>query len=101
MAPHARALSAIVEEDVKAALTAALLLLSACASPILDDPTATPVQYGVRYGRPRDGGSEPIPLPPPPVTAICRDDYFSYSDKRREACVRHGGVRQWVNRPAE
>lgn len=85
---------------MKAAL-AALLLLSACASPILDDPTATRVQYGVRYGRPPDGGAEPIPLPPPPLTAICRDGYFSYSDMRREACVGHGGVREWVNRPAD
>jgi hypothetical protein len=37
----------------------------------------------------------------PPVTAICRDGWVSYSRHRRRTCAGHGGVRDWVNRPAE
>ena len=36
----------------------------------------------------------------PPLTAICRDGWFSYSQHRSETCGGHGGVAEWVSEPA-
>ncbi|MCX7357775.1 MAG: DUF3761 domain-containing protein [Alphaproteobacteria bacterium] len=40
-------------------------------------------------------------MEPVPVTAMCRDGWYSYSPQQRGTCAGHGGVREWVNRPAE
>ncbi|ORA77245.1 serine/threonine protein kinase [Mycolicibacter kumamotonensis] len=62
--------------------------------------------------------SPPVPAPsqtfaPPPVTsiesaappagasAVCRDGSYSFSRHRSGACSNHGGVRRWVNPPAQ
>lgn len=35
----------------------------------------------------------------PPITAICRDGWTSYSQHRRGTCAGHRGVERWINRP--
>ena len=35
----------------------------------------------------------------PPITAICRNGWVSYSQHRRGTCSGKGGVRDWVNPP--
>ena len=41
----------------------------------------------------------PEPAAPKP-TAICADGSTSYSQHASGTCSNHGGVREWVNRPA-
>lgn len=94
---------------------AAALLLAACASepiqpiePLDIDPLAfETVQLEVRLPPAVPlvgvGAREDtyIVLQNPPITAICRNGWTSYSQHRRGTCSGHGGVREWVNRPAE
>ena len=81
------------------AVLPALSLLGACA-------TEPPDEHAWEHpmpvaAAPMMHSSEPIWLPPVPITATCRDGWVSYSDRRRGTCVGHGGVREWVDRPAE
>jgi hypothetical protein len=35
----------------------------------------------------------------PPLTAICGDDWYSYSQRQRGTCSGHRGVKEWRNQP--
>lgn len=92
---------------------AAALLLAACASepiapiePLDIDPLAfeAPQQFIDAHLLEIPEVSEPnvvVLVRPPAVTAICNDDWISYSQRQRGTCSNHLGVREWVNRPAE
>jgi hypothetical protein len=88
-----------VEEYVRCALAAVFISLAGCASE--RDPDA---YLEVQFTEP-----EPYPGGAPgamvvrsrPVTAYCNDGWLSYSPQQRGTCAGHGGVREWVNRPAE
>lgn len=94
---------------------ATTLLLAACASqpipplePLNVDPLAFEVpQERVAYVLLVPAVLVPPPpepdstLPAPPITAICRDGWISYSQHRRGTCAGHGGVRERRNWPAE
>ena len=87
---------------MKRFIVAALALLCACATP--RDLTAFPEQRMEDFAIVLDDGLSHYPVEwreEIPITAICRDGWFSYTKSRRGACGGHGGVHEWVNRPAE
>lgn len=83
---------------------ATLLLLGACTT--APDPLAFAVEQTTlpelapySTSTTLDGRVGVMPIAPE-VTAICRDGWFSYSRQRSGTCSGHGGVGEWVNRPA-
>lgn|GEM_PF-4085777 len=87
---------------MKRVMVAASALLSACVTP--RDLTAFPERRMEVVSIILDDGQSQYPLEVRqelPVTASCRDGWFSYSQTRRGACDGHGGVHEWANRPAE
>jgi hypothetical protein len=84
---------------MRALLFAAFLSVSACATQP-PDPLAFEAQQTTIPGMSSVHTDGPVgPAMIPPVTAICRDGWFSYSQQRRGTCSGHGGVREWGNRP--
>lgn len=83
----------------------ALLCLSACAMAEvpLELPPSDPLAFITPQARitlPSLNSDTTRSIDNPPITAICRDSWVSYSRERGGTCSGHRGVRRWVNRPA-
>lgn len=77
-------------------------LLSGCVTQ--RDITAFPEPRMEDVSIVMDDGQSIYPLEwrePLPITAVCSDGWFSYAQTTRGVCGGHGGVHEWVNRPAE
>lgn len=89
---------------IRSIFVAAALIVAACAGQ-QDGPIAVlPLQYPVLLAP--AAMAELAPIQPTtsltlrPVTALCRDGWYSYSEHRRGTCSGHGGRRgDWINRP--
>lgn len=84
------------------------LALAACATPAppLEAPAFDPLAFiepqaslPLTVFQNTHIENEIIAVIDPPITAICRDQWVSYSQTRSGTCSGHGGVAEWVNRP--
>ncbi len=85
-----------------------LLCVTGCANTSTPDPLAfatlqTEIPYDLVH--PEFGDLKPYIATAgmwvdPQITAICRDDWVSYSQRRSGTCAGHRGVKTWKKRPS-
>lgn len=89
---------------IRSIFVAAAFIVAACAAQ-QDDPFAVPPLQYLEPLMPATTAELAAMQPAAalrlrPVTALCRDGWYSYSEHRGGTCSGHGGRRgDWINRP--